>query len=332
MTRTAIDVQAYPIAPDVAMGLREKLHVLRVFHTGPGLVRDKCGPVAIIRFRPRRLLPPLAVVTSPQGIRDVLGGSDGSIDKEDTVHSETRAWGDNLFNLPHAKWANRRRAIQPLFTKKHVASFSDHISDAAEALTDSWLKQGSIDLDREIRKLTLRVLGRSIFGIDLGSRADDLAAPLESAQRWVYGRVSRPVRAPGWLPTPPRRKFRAALGAIREIIDEAIASARDNPESGGELIRLLLNSTDPETGRPLTEREISDELFIFVLAGHDTTSTTLTYALWALGRNQQIQEQVAAEVRSLGERPLTVDDVHALPHTVRVIHEVICECVHPAQR
>jgi hypothetical protein len=108
--------------------------------------------VAIIRFKSRWLLPPLAVVTSPQGIRDVLGGSDGSVDKADKVHAETRAWGNNLFNLPHAKWTNRRRVIQPLFAKKHVASFADHIGAAADALTDSWLKQGSIDVDREIRQ------------------------------------------------------------------------------------------------------------------------------------------------------------------------------------
>jgi len=249
-------MQAYPIAPDVTLGLRAKLNVLRVFHTGPGVVRDECGPVAIIRFKPRWLLPPLAVVTSPQGIRDVLGGSDGSVDKADKVHAETRAWGNNLFNLPHAKWTNRRRVIQPLFTKKHVASFADHIGAAADALTDSWLKQGSIDVDREIRQLTLRVLGQSIFGIDLGNRADDLAIPLENARRWVYGRISRPVRAPGWLPTPPRHRLRVALKAVRTVIEEAIASAREDLDSGAELIQLLMNATDPETGRPLTDRAI----------------------------------------------------------------------------
>ena len=170
------------------------------------------------------------------------------------------------------------------------------------------------------------MLGRSIFGIDLGDRSDDLAVPLEHARRWVYGRVSRPVCAPGWLPTPPRHRLRVALAAVRRVIDEAIASARDNPDSGAELIQLLMNTTDPETGQPLTDQAISDELFIFVLAGHDTTSTTLTYALWSLGHHQQIQDRVAAEVSALGDRPLTVDDVGNLPYTVRVIHESLRMC------
>ena len=76
MISTAVDTQTYPLAPDALLPLRTKLNVLRVFHTGPALVREACGPVAMIKFRPRWLIPPLAVVTSPQGIRDVLGGSD----------------------------------------------------------------------------------------------------------------------------------------------------------------------------------------------------------------------------------------------------------------
>ena len=69
-----------------------------------------------------------------------------------------------------------------------------------------------------------------------------------------------------------------------------------------------------------------NELVVFLLAGHDTTATTLTYALWALGRDQQLQDRVAAEVASRGEGPLTVDDVAELPYTVQVLHEALRLC------
>ena len=64
-----------------------------------------------------------------------------------------------------------------------------------------------------------------------------------------------------------------------------------------------MEATDPQTGQPLTDAEICDELVLFMLAGHDTTSTTLTYALWALGHNGQLQDRVADdEVGELGDR------------------------------
>ena len=71
------------------------------------------------------------------------------------------------------------------------------------------------------------------------------------------------------------------------------------------MVRALLAASDPQTGQPLSDAEICNELVLFMLAGHDTTSTTLSYALWALGHHRDLQDQVAAEVGELGDRTLT---------------------------
>ena len=163
--------------------------------------------------------------------------------------------------------------------------------------------------------------GESIFGLDLGDRAQELGPPIRQALHWVTHRSTRPVRSPGWLPTPARHRFRSSLTAIRAVIDEAINAAREDPERNAELVRLLLETTDPATGELLTDQAIGDELFAFVVAGHDTTSTTLSYSLWAMGRDSALQDRVAAEVAALGDRQLTVEDVPALPFTVQVVHE-----------
>jgi cytochrome P450 len=326
MTKTALEAQAYPIAPDVPMNLISRLRALRVYNTGPGLVRDAGGPVTMLKLGPRRLIPPFAVITSPQGARDVLGVADGAYDKENLVHVESRDWGNNVFNLPNESWLKRRRALQPLFTKKHVASFAGHMADAADAVTNSWITEQTVDLNQQCRALTLRVVGWSIFGVDLGDRAKELGPPIEHALRWVTRRSTRPVRSPGWLPTPARHRFRSSLGIIRAVIDEAINDARDHPELNAELIRLLLKTTDPATGELLTDQAIRDELFAFLVAGHDTTSTTLSYCLWAIGRDSAMQERVATEVAALGDRQLTVGDVPDLPYTVQVIHEALRIC------
>ncbi len=325
MTTTANRINA-PMAPEAPFRVREKLAALRVFHTGPGDVARAAGPVALLTFRPRWLIPRYAVITSPQGARDVLGRSDGAFDKQHIMHRQTQAFGRNVFNLPHDPWLGRRRLLQPLFTPRHVAGFAGHMAAAAGALTEEWIDRGTVDLDEQTRRLTLRVLGRSVFGLDLGEQAEFLGPHLRVLLRWITARSGRPVRAPGWLPTPARHRMRASLAAVRSLIDEAIDDARIDPDGDAELIHLLLRSADPATGRPLTHDQVRDELFVFLVAGHDTTSTTLAYSLWALGRDPALQDRVAAEVAALGGRPPGVDDLPALPLTTRVIHEALRIC------
>ncbi|WP_395727713.1 cytochrome P450 [Nakamurella sp.] len=315
-----------PPAPEAPLGVRRKLAALTVFHTGPGDVARAAGPVALLTFRPRWLIPPYAMVTSPQGARDVLGRADGAFDKQHIMHRQSQAFGRNVFNLPHDPWVGRRRLLQPLFTRRHVATFAGHMAESADTLTAEWIDRGVVDLDEQTRRLTLRVIGRSVFGLDLGERAEQLGPHVHVLLGWLTARAQRPVRAPGRLPTPARHRMRRALAAVRSVIDEAITAARADPDGDAELIQLLLQSADPDTGRPLTDEQIRDELLVFLIAGHDTTSTTLAYSLWALGRDPGLQDRLAGEVAALGGRRPSVDDLPALALTTRVIHESLRIC------
>jgi cytochrome P450 len=101
---------------------------------------------------------------------------------------------------------------------------------------------------------------------------------------------------------------------------------REDPDRDAPLVRALITASDPQTGQPLSDDEICHELVLFILAGHDTTSTTLAYSLWALGRHSEIQDRMFDEISELGDRPLTPDDVPRLGHTVRVLHEALRLC------
>jgi cytochrome P450 len=313
-----------PVAP---MSLPARIRALREFHTGPAFVRDLAGPVVRVPVGPQLVVSPFVLVTSPQGAHDVLAGSSNdTMDKLTQVHVETRLIGDNVFNLPYEPWKPRRRTLQPLFTKQHVATFAGHMAAAADERAATWVDGARIDIDKEMRGLTLRVLGRSMFGVDLDEHASDLGPSIQQVLVYATSRGLRPVRAPKSLPTPARRRFRRALAEIHAVIEEAIAGYQADPARDCELVRLLLAARDPDTGRPLTHDEVVSDLAVFLIAGHDTTSTTLTYALWALGHHPDLQDRVAEEVGELGDRPLTVSDVRSLPFTVQVIHEALRLC------
>ncbi|MBB3753233.1 cytochrome P450 [Mycolicibacterium sp. BK634] len=322
-----VDVSALPLAPENPMSYREKMDALRNFHTGFERMRDAGGPVSRVVLGPKWLVQPIVVVTSPRGGRDMIGRSGAFVDKTASVHVELRKLlGGNLFSLPHAEWLPRRRSLQHVFTKKHVLEFGGHMAQAAQAICDSWSDGAQIDLDSQCRLLTLRALGRSILGIDLDECSDQIAGPLQVTLSYVADRAMSPLRAPSWLPTPARRRARNASKTLHKLAHDILMACRRDPDRDAPLVRALLDAVDPDTGRSLSDDEICDELIVFMLAGHDTTATTLTYALWQLGQHRHLQDRVRAEVHALGPAGPTPEDVSRLTYTTQVLHEALRLC------
>jgi cytochrome P450 len=322
-----IAVAQLPLAPKNPLPYRRRLWAIRNYNVGLEMLRDAGGTVTRLRLAPRWLMPEFVVATSPQGIRDVLSRNDGLIDKMNPVYDEMRALiGDNLFDLPRADWLPRRRALQPVFTKKHVHQFAGHMAGAAEMVASQWTADAQVDLDYVMRRLTLRALGRSVLGRDLDRDAEVVGDALLVALQHINNRATSPVKLPGWLPTAERRRAKAASRTLRRLTGEILAACRADPDHEAPLVQALIAATDSDSGLGLTDSEICDELIVFLLAGHDTTATTLTYALWALGCHPEIQQRVADEVAALGDRELTPDDMPRLGYTVQVLHEALRLC------
>jgi len=207
------------------------------------------------------------------------------------------------------------------------------MSRAAQVFVDEWRSRGAgssagadVDLDLACRRITMQSLGRSVLGIDLNERADEIAAHMHVASSYTADRALRPFRAPRWMPTPARRRARIAVAAMRKVTDDILAACRADPTRDAPLVHALIAATDPETGRPISDDDISNDLLIFMLAGHDTTATALTYALWSLGHHQDVQDRVAAEAAELGDREITSADVGRLGYTVQVLREALRLC------
>ena len=324
-----VDVAALPLAPVNPLPYREQVKVLRAFHSGCERLRDAGGPVTRLALGPawlKRLVPPVVVATSPRAAHDILSRAGAHVDRT-RVHDEMRhLLGGNLFDLPNAAWLPRRRALQPIFTKHHVRQFGGHMAQAAGAVVAGWGGGAVVDLDSECRRLTLRALGRSVFGLDLDARADLVAEPLRITTCYCVDRAMAPVCAPRWLPTPARRRARAASVTLHRFAREILDDCRADPTRDAPLVRALIAATDPTAGKSLSDEDICDELVIFMLAGHDTTSTALTYALWALGCHPDLQDKVRAEVDRLGDRELVPEDVPQLTYTTQVLYEALRLC------
>jgi cytochrome P450 len=321
-----VELSALPSAPKNPLSYWQTVRAVRSLHFGVEQLREAGGPVSRFSLGPRWLMPPVVLATSPQGIRDILGRKDDYVEKTVVHHEMRHLLGGNLFDLLHDEWLPRRRALQPVFTKRHVRQFGGHMSQAAEMVAARWPDGDEVDLDAQCRTLTMRALGRSVLGLDLDDRAEAVAEPMQAALKYIADRALRPVRAPRWLPTPARRRAREATAALRQLALEILQACREDPERDAPLVRALIAATDPVTGQSLSDSDICDELIVFMIAGHDTTATALAYALWALGRHPHLQERVVEEVAQLGDRELTPDDMSQLSYTIQVLHEALRLC------
>src|ERR1700749_672527 len=322
------DVAQLHLAPKNPLRYRDQLRAVRSLIDGHQELIDAGGPVTRIVLGPKWLFPTAVLIASPQGARDVLGRTDEIADRGGTTTAIQRRKlvGANLLALPPHEWLPRRRTLQPMFTKKRIPRYAGHMAAAAQSVVDGWRDGASVDLDSECRTLTLRALGRSVLGMALDDRADAIGEALRPTLTWIADRGTRPVNLPQWVPTPAQRRERRGNTPLHQLAAEILAAVRKDPDRDAPLVRALITAADPQTGQPLSDDEICHELVLFILAGHDTTSTTLAYSLWALGRHSEIQDRMFEEGSALGDRAPTPDDGPRLGHTVRVLHEALRLC------
>ena len=324
------DGAGLPLPPRVPGGMRDHVEKLTYNHHTAVRLVEEGSTVSYLAFGPERLgarlAPRVALVTSARGAHDVLAGADGAVDKLGAMYESFCALSPNVFNLPHERWVPRKRALQPVFTKPRTREYAASISGVAAEAGPVWAEAGVLDVQEHARRLTTEILGQSLLGRELGSQADLLATAFEDITGYVLWRGTVPLAPPLWMPTPGKRRYRAAEHAVLELCGEALDEARRTGGEGAPLLRRLLEATDPVTGDPLTEDQRRNDLMTFMLAGHDTTASTLTYALWQLGRHPQWQDKVAAEATALGRSELTPADVERLPSAVHVLHEAMRLC------
>lgn len=309
-------------APRTPLSYRERIAAIQQIHTGCETFRDAGGPVTEVAIAPRWMLPPFVVVTSPRGARDVLSATFPTVDRDFPFMTEQQQLnGGSLLNFAHADWVGRRRLLQPVFTRPQISRLTEKMSTIAGECVHGW--GSDIDLDRDSRRITMRVLGQSIMAFEPDQDTDELVEPMRRISAYIAARGRAPVKLPTWVPTPARRHAVAFNKVAHDLAADILQACREDPHREAPLVRAMLAATDPETGLPLSDEDICHELVIFLASGLETTATTLAYALWELGRHPEMQERAATEVRAADEAALTADPRGSMPYTMRVLQEAL---------
>jgi cytochrome P450 len=272
--------------------------------------------------------PPSYLVNDPDGVRRVLVANGRNYGKS-TIQYRSLALvtGEGLLVADTEPWRRQRPLVQPAFHHETLEHLVSHVDVAVQRMLQDWeaLPSGSVvDVDAAMMHGALEVVGHALFGTDLSADADRLARATLAALDVVVARARVPVTPPAWVPTPANRKLQSAVreldGAVRRMMVERRRSPVDVP---ADMLDLLMSSRD-DTGAGLSVREIRDQVVTFIVAGHETVASALTWAWALLAEHPEIQRDLQDEAdQVLGGRPATFADYGRLPLARAVFDEAL---------
>jgi cytochrome P450 len=277
----------------------------------------------VVRFRFGTLVAHL--IASPSGVLHVLAENNRNYGKQTRGFAVLRyVLGDGLLTAEGEKWRTQRKLAQPAFHRQRIAGFgAAMVRAASECAASLEQRRGrQIDVHQEMMRLTLRIVGETLLGHDPSGDADRVGTSVGFLLKSANERASRLILLPPVLPTARDRRVRRETALLDGIILRIVAERRRNP--GDDLISMLLQARDAETGAEMSDRQLRDEAMTIFLAGHETTANALTFSFYLLARHPDAHRELRAELAQvLGDRPPTVEDLPRLALTRMVIQEAM---------
>lgn len=266
----------------------------------------------------------LYLVNRPELIREVLTSKIKSFRKlQRQMRALRKIEGEGLVVSDGATWARHRPLVQGSFHARHMRPYAAIVVEHTRRRMARWTPGESLDLAADMNELALEIVARVVFGVDMAEEAARIREAVHVARAAMQSEATAQFNLPSWVPWPGRRAQREALKEIDEIIWGLIRKRKEAGESRDDMLgQMLAAAAQANGGKPIEDYEIRDEAATLFVAGHDTTSATMSWLWYALSQNPDVQRRALHEVdQALGGRPATMDDLPKLKYIEMVVRE-----------
>ncbi|HSL01873.1 MAG TPA: cytochrome P450 [Rubrobacteraceae bacterium] len=262
------------------------------------------------------------LLNHPDYIDYVLVRNNRNFIKSRRTREQLRFLGEGLLTSEGDFWRRQRRLAQPAFHKDRIAAYGRTMVEHTEAAVAGWQDGRVHDVYQEMMRLTLRIASTTLLGSDVDGQAGVIGSALDVLARRFSGPKSYLLPVPAALPTPANRRFRRAVGQLDEVVYGIIRKRREKAEETGDLLSMLLEAKDEETGERMTDKQLRDEALTILLAGHETTAIALSWTFYLLSRHPVVEGKLSMELREvLGGRVPEAQDMSRLRFTGMVVKE-----------
>jgi cytochrome P450 len=230
--------------------------------------------------------------------------------------------GNGLLSSEGAFHKKQRRMMAPAFVHKRIAEYADVIADRTERAVEGWRDGATIDASEEMMRLTLSIVGKTLFNAEVASDAAEIGAALTLAMEHFLRSITSVIPIPPSVPTPANLRNRRVVERLDSIIYRLIRERRADGRDHGDFLSMLLLAEDEDDKGSMTDQQVRDEAMTIFLAGHETTANALAWTFYLLSQHPDVRSRLEAEVdAALGGRPPTLADLGKLPYALAVFKE-----------
>jgi cytochrome P450 len=267
----------------------------------------------------------LYLVSSPALTDRILVDEDDQFRKATQSKDDLESLvGQGLILSEGELWERQRERIEPAFYMSRIKQYTETMATETQQAAADWEGTPTVDIESEMKALTLRILVKAIFGSEMeyeerGIRetVSDLQEPGQPAKQPIARMV------PQWVPIPMWRRYKEGIEEMESVIETFIEARKGDVENHDDLLSMLLGGTDEEGGE-MSEKLVRDELMTFLFAGHETTATALTFTWFLLAQNPDVERRLSDELDEvLGGSQPTFEDLPKLEYTEQVLKEAM---------
>ncbi|WP_406069086.1 cytochrome P450 [Micromonospora sp. NBC_01638] len=268
---------------------------------------------------------PAVLVCSPDLIQRVLR-EPRTFDKGGPLFDKAdELVGQGLFAATWEPHRRQRRMMQPGFHRTRMPGYAEVMRDEIDTLLAGWRDGQQVDIRDEMHRVTLRIAARTMFTNPVSNHAaDEVQECMPIINRGVYKRMVAPTALLEKLPTRENRQFELAHQRMRDVVEETIGQYRESGVDHGDLMSILINSVDPDTGQPMSEFEVHQQVMTLLAGGMETTANAISSALLLISEHPEVERGLQAEVDEvLGGRSPAFEDIPKLTYLDRVLRETL---------
>ena len=265
------------------------------------------------------------LINHPDYIRDILVTNQSNFTKSRALQRGRIFLGDGLLTSEGKFHLRQRRLVQPAFHRERLQGYGATMVELALRARDRWTPGAQLEMSDEMMRLTLAIVGKTLFSADVEGEASEIGEALTTVLKMFRMLMLPFSEYLDKLPLPAIRRFEKARTRLDQTIYGLIRERRKTGEDAGDLLSMLLLAQDEEgDGGGMTDTQVRDEALTLFLAGHETTANALTWSWYLLSQNPECEARMHAEVDSvLGGRAPQMSDLPQLRYTEMVFAEAM---------
>ncbi|MEO1271273.1 MAG: cytochrome P450, partial [Myxococcota bacterium] len=262
--------------------------------------------------------------------RTVFLDRDGVFSKGGRWKTLKMLLGEGMLTSDGEPWRRKRRVVEPAFHRSQLSQLTTMMADTTETMVDAWRaharRDAPINVAPWMMELALEIVVRALFSSDISSEVKTISTSFMTAQNYISRITWDPIaRVRSHLPSRRRRRFRHAVQTLDRIVFDLLNARRTSETSRGDLLDMILTASGEDVEKPLSDRELRDEVLTLMIAGHETTANALAWTWYMLSTYPDAARAIRTEVNQvLGKRrDIQFGDVQQLHWTRRVVQEVM---------